>query len=239
MLARFSPAQITMAVTAVATRIATETPQIGWRNLSEEQLWAELVGCILSSQVRHESCSAAHERLTKLGLLDIKRIEDFDQFYCDMHDALSRPFSYTDNLFSFTGKYRFPKTKSEQIVCTAIRLFHNTEAKGLSILLQESPDFCSARRKLITLCRGIGPKQASLFLRNVGFSGDIAVLDAHVMRYMEYMKLLDCPRLTLSSMRNYEKGEHTFRCHAWSVGFTPAVLDTAIWVVMRTISGEE
>jgi N-glycosylase/DNA lyase len=238
MLTRFSPAQITTAVTAVATRIATETPQIGWRNLSEEQLWAELVGCILSSQVRHESCSAAHERLTRLGLLNIKRIEDFDEFYYDVHHALSRPFTSSDNAFSFTGKYRFPKTKSEQIVGTATRLFHNTEGKGLSILLYESPDFCSARRKLITLCRGIGPKQASLFLRNVGFSGDVAVLDAHVMRYMEYMKLLDCPRLTLSSMRNYEKGEHTFRCHAWRVGFTPAVLDTAVWVVMRTISGE-
>lgn len=238
MLTRFSPAQITVAVTAVATRIATETPQIGWRNLSEEQLWAELVGCILSSQVRHESCSAAHERLTKLGLLSIKRVEDFDEFYRDVHHALSRPFTREDNAFSFTGKYRFPKTKSEQIVGTATRLFHNTEGKGLSIVLHESPDFCSARRELITLCRGIGPKQASLFLRNVGFSGDVAVLDAHVMRYMEYMKLLDCPRLTLSSMSNYEQGEHTFRCHAWSVGFTPAVLDTAVWVVMRTISGE-
>lgn len=238
MIIRFSPEQISAAVTAVATRIATETSQVGWRSLSEEQLWAELVGCILSSQVRHETCSAVHERLTNLGLLDIRRIEHFDEFWYDLHRALSQPFSHIDNSFNFAGRYRFPKTKSEQIVGTAVRLFQNTKGKGLSILLNESPDVYSARRRLIMLCRGIGPKQASLFLRNVAFSGDVAVLDAHVMRYMEYMKLLECPRLSLSSMRNYEKGEHAFRCHAWRVGFTPAVLDTAVWVVMRTISGE-
>jgi len=235
---RFSTAQITSAVTAVAQRITTETEAIGWQDLSEEHLWAELVGCILSSQVRHEACSAAHERLAKLGLLDPHRVESATEFYQDLYQALCQPFTLTDNSFEYVGRYRFPKTKSQQIVSTAQRLFRNHSGNGLSVLLADSPDVYLIRRQLITLCSGIGPKQASLFLRNIAFSQDVAVLDVHIMRYMDHMKLLDCPQLTLSSLRNYEQGEDVFRCHAWNVGFTPAVLDTAVWVVMRTISAE-
>jgi len=233
---RFSPVQIQSAVTAVAARISTETGQASWQDLSEGQLWSELVGCILSSQIRHEACCAAHERLIRLGLLDTGRVDSADGLYQDLYHALRRPFAGTDNSFGFAGKYRFPKTKAEQISSTALHLFQRS--KGLSVFLTESVDVCSVRRQLVAECSGVGPKQASLFLRNVGFSGDVAVLDAHVMRYMECMGLVDCPRLTLSSMRSYEQGEHRFRCHAWNVGFTAAVLDTAVWVVMRTISGE-
>ena len=235
---RFSTAQVTSAVSAVAQRIRTEAEPVGWQDLSEQQLWAELVGCILSSQVRHETCSAAHERLTRLGLLELQRVENASEFYQDLHQALSQPFAVTDNSFEYAGRYRFPKTKSQQIVSTALRLFHTPKGRGLSVLLTDSTDVCSVRRQLIALCSGIGPKQASLFLRNVAFSEDVAILDVHIMRYMDYMKLLDCPQLTLSSIRKYEQGEDAFRCHAWTVGFTPAVLDTAIWVVMRTISAE-
>src|SRR6266478_2416823 len=157
---KFSPEKIKNAVAAIATRVATEIGPITWRSLSEEQLWAELVACILSSQVRHEASSAAHERLAELGLLDSARLDSVDQFSFVLQNALGRPFTGGDNSFNFTGRYRFPKMKSEQIASTAMRLSRG--AKGLSALLSDNPDAISARRQLVALCSGVGPKQASL-----------------------------------------------------------------------------
>jgi len=233
---RFSPVQVNNAVRAVATQIATESCDVFWRGLSEEQLWAELVGCILSSQVRHEMCSAAHERLTELSLLSLERIQRTQQLHQDIYGALIRPFVGTDNSFNFVGRYRFPKTKSKQIAEAARSLYENSG--GLSALLTHNPDARSARRQLVLLCSGVGPKQASLFLRNIRFTDDLAILDAHVVRYMEWLGLVCCANGTLSSMRTYEQGEHSFRSHAWDCGFTPGILDTAVWIVMRTISVE-
>lgn len=231
---RFSPAQVNRAVKVVATQIATESRDPTWHSLTEEQLWAELVACILSSQVRHEACAAAHERLTELSLLRLDRNRKTKLFFQDMHEALARPFVGPDNSFNFVGRYRFPKSKSKQIAAAAQSIFQ--KGKGLSALLTCNPDPKSARRQLVLLCSGVGPKQASLFLRNIRFTDDLAILDTHVVRYMEWLGLVCSANGVPSSMRTYEQGEHRFQCHASECGFTAGTLDTAVWIVMRTIS---
>lgn len=231
---RFSPAQVNHAVRVVATQIATESVDKNWFALTEDQLWAELVACILGSQVRYEASSAAHERLTELCLLNLERNRKTDQLCQDISAALARPFIGPDNSFSFVGKYRFPKSKSKQIAAAAHSLFEKSE--GLSALLTHNPEPESARRQLVLHCSGVGPKQASLFLRNIEFSDDLAILDTHVIRYMEWLGLGCSASGKLSSMRIYEQDEHSFRCHAWKCGFTAGTFDTAVWIVMRTIS---
>src|SRR5260370_6689154 len=144
---RFSPVQVNNAVRAVATQIATESCDVFWRGLSEEQLWAELVGCILSSQVRHEMCSAAHERLTELSLLSLERNQRTQQLHQDIYRALARPFVGTDNSFNFVGRYRFPKTKSKQIA-EAARSLYEKNSEGLLALLTHNPDARSAPPQL-------------------------------------------------------------------------------------------
>lgn len=45
-----------------------------WKNLCEEELWPELVSCILGSRVRYETAKACSIQLLKTGLLDISTI---------------------------------------------------------------------------------------------------------------------------------------------------------------------
>jgi N-glycosylase/DNA lyase len=237
MTGNVSANRISDAIAVVARRIAATENQTVWRTLSEQQLWAELVGCILSSQVRHEACSAAHERLTESGLLQLTRMESSAHLCNELRRALAQPFTGTDNSFCFAGRYRFPNSKAKQIAATASRLYR--DGAGISILLGNTQCPKSVRRQLIELCCGVGPKQASLFLRNIGFSEDVAILDAHVIRYMELLGLVERYGPSMSSIRLYEQGEQSFRCHAANRGFTPATLDTAVWVVMRMLSKEE
>src|SRR5712691_2286879 len=93
------------------------------------------------------------------------------------------------------------------------------------------------REKLVADADGIGPKQASLFLRNIGFSVDIAILDVHVLRYMAMMGLKErCIEMITSKLAHYEQIETVLRGHAAHAGYALGHMDLAIWIVMRTIS---
>ncbi len=84
---------------------------------------------------------------------------------------------------------------------------------------------------------GLGPKQTSLFLRNVTWSVDIAVLDVHVLAYMRLAGLAiegDVP----TSLRTYEMLETRLRSYAVGRGVSLGLLDWAIWIAMRAARQE-
>jgi N-glycosylase/DNA lyase len=80
---------------------------------------------------------------------------------------------------------------------------------------------------------GIGPKQASLFLRNVGYAENLAILDVHVLRFMRYIGLLRAPEISVTTLRRYEVAEERLLAYSLGLGWPMATLDVAIWVVMR------
>ncbi len=96
----------------------------------------------------------------------------------------------------------------------------------------------ATREWLVRNCSGLGPKQASLFLRKTGYSDSLAVLDTHLIRFMRQTGLCSCdeapPRL-----RAYERLETVFATYAASVGIALSRLDVAIWIVMRVASKGE
>jgi N-glycosylase/DNA lyase len=80
---------------------------------------------------------------------------------------------------------------------------------------------------------GIGPKQASLFLRNIGFTEELAIFDTHLLRFMSLFGLFDQDIRPISSLRNYENLENHLRDYAKSAGYSLGCVDQAIWIVMR------
>jgi len=81
---------------------------------------------------------------------------------------------------------------------------------------------------------GVGPKQASLFLANVGRGNDLAVLDTHVLDYLGLVGILQGPeRRWPKTMRQYEAVEARFLSYSDLVRVPVPDLDTAVWVVMR------
>ena len=85
----------------------------------------------------------------------------------------------------------------------------------------------------------MGPKQASLFLRNIGFAANVAVLDIHVLTYMRWVGLIETPVKSISTVRKYEALEDSFIEHAYSFGYAPDRFDLAVWVVVKVAKEEQ
>lgn len=224
----FGAGRITDAVCAICPdiekRIAEDPVE---RN--ERSLWWELSTCALSSQVPYPSACEAASAIDEAGHL-------FDpHFVPDLSDILSeilrRPFTTTGR------RYRFPVARARQLAVIKERV---TEGFGtLSDLLTELETPATARTWFVKNAPGLGPKQASMFLRNIGFSYDLAVLDRHVLNYMELTGLRPKNSKPIANMQDYRASEESMRGHAYQLGYPVGILDWAIWIVMRVARTEE
>ncbi len=129
--------------------------------------------------------------------------------------------------------YPFPRLRAGHVTQTYRRVYGRHDS--LSRLLEEHVSAGEIRRRLIHLAVGIGPKQASLFLRNTGHSNDLAVLDTHVLRYMLWMGLRDHGASVPRGVPDYENAEAVLRSHADDAGYSLGCFDYAVWVVMRAL----
>jgi len=83
-----------------------------------------------------------------------------------------------------------------------------------------------AREYLVSNIKGLGYKEASHFLRNVGYF-DLAILDRHILRLMREHGLIgDYGALT---PKKYIEIEKVFRSLAHELGMNAAELDLVMW----------
>lgn len=212
-----SPVALERAVLVVAGAIS-DMPQPPALSTNAEILEA-LAGCILSSRVRHETCVAAVARLRNLGL--------FRQ--PDKH--LSNPCNAIESALARGPRsHPWPKKCAHYLRASFHELLVKDGSARGALCQFESPS--RAREWLVDSCLGVGPKQASLFLRKCGAADELAVLDAHVLRYMAIAGLSSSAEPP-TSMPAYAKLEVRLQGYARALGQGMSVLDAAIWVVMR------
>lgn len=203
-----------------------------WTNMTEEDLWRELVACILGSRVRYEVAHSAVERMDRLHLFsEDRRSSCFQRYERDAIKALC-----TRGASDESCCYPFFKARANQIRRTAEQFYGRSDT--LSSFLERSCDTRDARRRLVSEVLGLGPKQASLFLRNIGYAMHIAVLDSHVLTYMRWVGLTKRLIKTVPTLQKYETLENTFIDHAYSLGYTPDRFDLAVWVVVKVAKEE-
>ena len=220
---RFSLPAIEHAILDVCS-VLNEYPSVSWKKRSEDDLWREMVLCILGSRVKFEVAHAAVERMNRMRLLShSRRSVGFDRYEKDTMTALS-------------GGYPFYRVRANHLRRAAERLY---SSRG-SVLefLDSAGDTHSARRILASEVVGLGPKQASLFLRNIGYTKCIAILDVHVLTYLSWVGLTDTPLKSVSTLEKYEVLENSFIKHAYSFGYSPHQFDLAVWVVMKVAKEE-
>jgi len=207
-----------------------------WAMLTEDDLWRELVACILGSRVRFEVAHSAVERIEKMGLLcQERRSSRFDEYEQDVLDALSGK-ALAGNRANKYNWYPFYRIRANQIRRAAERLYGSRDS--VREFLHDASDIREARRRLTSEVSGFGPKQASLFLRNIGYADRVAVLDVHVLTYMSWVGLTDTPLKSVSTIRKYETLEDSFIAHSHSFGYTPDRFDLAVWVVVKVAKEE-
>lgn len=191
---------------------------------SEDDLWRELVSCILGSRVRFETACAAVERLDNMCLLcHLRCTSDFDRYE-------------TDILATLSGKYPFYKLRANQIRRAAESLYGS--GGSIKDFLDSAVDFRQMRQYLVSEIPGLGPKQSSLFLRNIGYADSIAVLDVHVLTYMNWAGLTTVLEKSIPTIRKYEVLENSFVEHSLSLGYSPEQFDLAVWLVMKVVREE-
>jgi N-glycosylase/DNA lyase len=208
-----------------------------WRSMSENELWHELCRCILSSNVPYELALSAWSRLRDLGLIESEwmTVSTRSACYGRIAKELRRPIYLPKKKDGSYRKYRFPNVRARNIVDAA--LFIYSQDRDLRRLLECFPSGTEARDYLGKNLPGIGMKEASHFLRDIGYTDSLAIVDSHIISFLRKTGAIQIPCVSTLTPRLYRQFEKALQTISEDAGLNLAVLDMAIWRYMREIKG--
>lgn len=177
-----------------------------WQNGSEEDIFCELVFCIMTPQSKAKSCAQALEIIKDKNLI----------------------FEGTDSQISKNiNIVRFRNNKAKYIV-NARNLLTKDNKINLKEILSEMTDVLDKREWLVNNIKGIGYKESSHFLRNIGFGKKIAILDRHILKNMVSLSIIDEIPKTINS-RVYKDFENRLTAFAKEIKIPMDYLDFVLW----------
>ncbi len=176
------------------------------KDCSEESIFAELVYCILTPQSKARLCWTDVENLTNKKLL---LRGDKNQIIRELDGV------------------RFKYKKAEYII--EARMQSSIDGKmAIKSRIDQFTDVYDAREWLVKNVKGIGYKEASHFLRNIGLGENLAILDRHILKNLNSLGLIDKIPGSLLRERYFEiEGKmHKF---AEMIGIPMGQLDLVLW----------
>ena len=173
-------------------------------SVKQERYFYELAYCILTPQ-----SSAKHAALT---IAELERDRFFEVGF-DPTTYLRDPKHYI----------RFHNVKAK-------RLLHARENFGLlESKLQQRPDSSQELRALVLQSvPGLGMKEASHFLRNIGVRG-LAILDRHIYKHLTRLEVIPEPPKTGPTVKRYLAMEAAWLEFSLGVGISLDELDLLFW----------
>ena len=174
----------------------------------DRRLWEEMVFCFFTG-----GCSA------KMGLRSIEAVR-----------PLLGNGTQAELAKALTGVHRYPNERAKYIVHSRNFLKTDCDLRIADRLAGFADDIARrdwlAREKGI---KGLGYKEASHFLRNIGYSG-YAILDKHVLRCLAELKIIDEPKPP-NSRRMYLTVEDKLRQLTNKVQIDFDELDLVLWSI--------
>lgn len=179
-----------------------------WRSGSDLRLWEELVYCIFTA-----GASA------RMGLKSVEAVRSL------LIEGDAR--AMTKALVA-AGAHRFPVARPGYIVVTRDYLRSECDMR-LRRKLKGFKDPIARRDWLAQekQIKGLGYKEASHYLRNIGFSG-YAILDKHVMSCLMDLEVVDTAKPPAGRTR-YLEIETKLRSFAEKIGIDFDELDLVLW----------
>jgi len=179
-----------------------------WRSGSDEQIWEELVYCIFTAGASARMGYRAVEAVRPFLLTGKRR---------QMTAALKR-----------AGAHRFPVERPGYIVVTRKYLREHCDmALRQKLKSFEDPierrDWLAREKRI----KGLGYKESSHFLRNIGLLGH-AILDKHVMNCLHDLQVVDSPKPPATRAR-YLETEMRLRSFASDIKIDFDELDLVLW----------
>ncbi len=176
-----------------------------WRRREPREVFREFVFCLLTPQSRARVCWEAVERMDRSGALWEGSPEEVAR---DLHGV------------------RFKNHKARYIVEARERFWKDGEFSLVRVLGEMSPQ--EARDYLVRNVRGMGMKEASHFLRNIGLGENLAILDRHILKNLLRLGVIDeLPRSL--GRKTYLEIEERMRKFSRKSGIPLSHLDLLFW----------
>jgi len=202
-----------------------------WNEMSEEELWGELCLCILSSNVPYELALSAFEHLRSDQFLKTERIIECPDAAQSIAIELSRQIYSPKRKDGSFRKYRFPNIRATNIVKAAKTLYE--EGPALSWILMNCTSEHETRDLLVENIHGIGLKEASHFLRDIGYSNSLAIIDSHVIAFLVELGAIPANKANVVTPSLYTRLERVLQNLCADLGVNLSIFDMAIWQYMR------
>lgn len=174
-----------------------------FRAVPPEEYFYELLYCLLTPQSK---AANAEQVVKKLRALDFLHID------LDPTPLLRDPAHYI----------RFHNVKAARV-----RSLRNEWVDIQATLLSTEIDGTTKRDLLVVRVNGLGWKEASHFLRNIGYL-ELAIIDRHILKHLLECGAIDSIPTTLTQ-RSYKEIEASFQQLAASFGLTLQELDLLFW----------
>lgn len=129
-----------------------------------------------------------------------------------------------------SSKHRFPNQSRRRL----LTVFADDESilKSATTWLY-MPKCVFENRKLISeLVPGLGPKQTSFLFNCSGYGQEIAVLDRHILKYLQLVGVIEQNSVP-TSWKKYETIETKFLAYSEEKNLKADALDLAIWITMK------
>jgi len=138
-------------------------------------------------------------------------------------DFLARQFDPTPHLRDPRHYIRFHNQKAKRLLCLA-----RNKDSVQSLLCDRSLSSREVRDALVERVPGLGWKEASHVLRNIGHR-ELAIIDRHVLKHLHACGVLDDIPDAIPSRRAYLELERRFHTLATSFGLSVEELDLLFW----------
>lgn len=171
---------------------------------SDKEIFAELSFCLCTPQSKAKFCDIAIKSLQRTSLLYNGRAEELRRYL----------------------NVRFGMIKSKRIV--KARKFFTKDGKlriKEKIFSFSSPD--KLRMWLVENVDGLGMKEASHFLRNIGLGTGFAILDRHILKNLKRFGVIN--KIKPLTKKRYLEIERKMKKFAESIGIPMEELDLLLW----------
>ncbi len=177
-----------------------------WETGKEEEIFHELIFCILTPQSKAKFCWQTVENLLRKNLL-LKGSKE--------------------QIAKELNMVRFRYKKAEYIIEARKQFLINDKITIKSkIHCFKNPH--EARAWLVRSIKGIGFKEASHFLRNIGFAENLAILDRHILKNLKILGVIEEVPNSLSRLK-YFQIEEKMKELAEKINIPLSHLDLLMW----------
>ena len=173
---------------------------------NDADVFAELSFCLLTPQSSAKVCWAAVTKLREQSLLLKGTVSDLEPHL---------------------SQVRFGESKAKYIV-EARELFSKNGELALKSKISSFYNPFELREWLVENVKGLGYKEASHFLRNIGLGEEFAILDRHILRNLNRLGVI--PEIPVSiTKKRYLEMEEKLRRFSTEIGIPMAELDLLFW----------